>query len=134
MRTQNITDTVCVERCCKTTSICTAVWAILALYNLQTADVDAAHVHVHGKKHICMYKYYLYIINPPRACVAKVTVVGYVCLSVCLLSHISPLECLFILKSMSRTQRAPNIKKFVGISLKPLHCGDPALPALYGYT
>ena len=36
-----------------------------------------------------------------------------VCLSVCvcLLSHISPTECLFILKTLSRTQRATKVKK-----------------------
>ena len=54
-----------------------------------------------------------------------------VCLSVCLLSHISPLERLFILKTLSRTQRATKVKKF---ALKPLRCRDPALPTLYGHT
>ena len=67
------------------------------------------------------------LINPRRACAG-----GYcscpvsVCVSVCLLSHISPLELLFVLKILSRTQRATEVKKFVGFSLKPLHCGDPA--------
>ena len=69
-------------------------------------------------------------INPRRACAARVTVVGSVCLSVCLLSHISPLERLFVLKTLSRTQRATKVKKFVGFSLKPLRCRDPALPPL----
>ena len=50
-----------------------------------------------------------------------------VCVSVCLLSHISPLERLFVLKILSRTQRATEVKKYVGFSLKPLRCGDPAL-------
>ena len=53
----------------------------------------------------------------------RVTVVGLcvcVCLCVCLLSHISPLEHLFVLKILSRTQRATEVKKFVGFSLKPL--------------
>ena len=36
------------------------------------------------------------IINPRRACAARVTVVGFVCLSVCLLLSISLLECLFV--------------------------------------
>ena len=71
-------------------------------------------------------------VNPRRACAARVTVVGSVCLSVCSLSHISPLERLFVLKSTSRTQRATNVKKFVGFSLKLLRCGDPALPPSYG--
>ena len=44
-----------------------------------------------------------------------------VCLSVCLLSHISPLERLFVLKILSRSQRAIEVKKIVGFSLKPLH-------------
>ena len=43
-----------------------------------------------------------------------------VCLSVCLLSHISPTERLFVLKTLSRTQRATKVKKFVGIFLKRL--------------
>ena len=44
----------------------------------------------------------------------------YVCLSVCLLSHISPTERLFVLKTLSRTQRATKVKTFVGICLKRL--------------
>ena len=67
------------------------------------------------------------IVNPRRACAARVTVVGSVCLS----SHISPMERLFILKTLSRTQRATKVKKIVGFSLKPLRCRDPALPPLH---
>ena len=78
------------------------------------------------------------LINPRRACAARVTVVGSVglcvCVSVCLLSHISPMERLFVLKTRSRTQRATKVKKFVGFSLKPLRCRDPALPPLYGHA
>ena len=74
------------------------------------------------------------IINPRRACAARVTVVGSVCVCVCLLSHISPMERLFVLKTLSRTQRATKVKKFVGFSLKPLRCRDPALPPLYGHA
>ena len=59
---------------------------------------------------------------------------SWVCLSVCLLSHISPMERLFVLKTLSRTQRATKVKKFVGFSLKPLRCRDPALPPLYGHA
>ena len=66
-------------------------------------------------------------VNPRRACAARVTVVG----SVCPLSHISPMERLFVLKTLSRTQRATKVKKFVGFSLKPLRCRDPALPPLF---
>ena len=68
------------------------------------------------------------IVNPRRACTARVTVVW----SVCLLSHISPMERLFILKTLSCTQRATKVKIFVGFSLKPLRCRDPALPPLCG--
>ena len=42
------------------------------------------------------------------------------CLSVCVLSHISPLERLFVLKILSHTQRATEVKMFVGFSLKLL--------------
>ena len=74
----------------------------------------------------------LLFINPRRACAARVTVVGSVCVCVCvcLLSHISPMERLFVLKTLSRTQRATKVKLFVGFSLKPLRCRDPALPPL----
>ena len=43
-----------------------------------------------------------------------------VCVSVCLLSHISPTERLFVLKTLSCTQRATKVKKFVAICLKLL--------------
>ena len=36
------------------------------------------------------------------------------------------MERLFVLKTLSRTQRATKVKKFVGFSLKPLRCRDPA--------
>ena len=48
-------------------------------------------------------------------------------LCVCLLSHISPMERLFVLKTLSRTQRTTKVKKYVGFSLKPLRCRDTAL-------
>ena len=64
-------------------------------------------------------------INPRRACAARVV-------SVCLLSHISPMERLFVLKTLSRTQRATKVKTFVGFSLKMLRCKARAVPALYG--
>ena len=61
------------------------------------------------------------VVNPWRACAARVTVLGScVCVSVCLLSHISPTECLFVLKTLSPTQRATKVKKFVAICLKLL--------------
>ena len=71
------------------------------------------------------------VINPRRACAARVTVVG---LSVCPLVNISLLERLFVLKTLSHTQRATKVKKYVGFFLKPLRCRDPALPRLYGHA
>ena len=59
------------------------------------------------------------LINHRRACAARVTLV-VLCLSVCLLSHISPTERIFVLKMLSRTQRAKKVKQFVGICLKRL--------------
>ena len=73
------------------------------------------------------------VVNPRRACAARVTVVVMsVCLSVCL--SVTPLERLFVLKTLSHTQRATKVKKIVGFSLKPLRCRDPALPPLYGHA
>ena len=66
------------------------------------------------------------LINPRRAYAARIT------LSVCPF-NISPLERLFILKSMLRIQRATKVITIVGFSLKMLHCRDPPLLALYGY-
>ena len=43
-----------------------------------------------------------------------------VCLSVCPLSQISLLECLCVLKILSRTQQATDVERVVGFSLKPL--------------
>ena len=65
------------------------------------------------------------LINPRRACAARVTVLGSVCVCVCVcvclsVSHISPTERLFVLKTLSRTQRATKVKKFVAICLKLL--------------
>ena len=63
------------------------------------------------------------LVNPRRVCAARVIVLGSVCLSVCLsvlLSHISPMEHLFVLKTLSRTQQARKVKQFVGICLKRL--------------
>ena len=42
------------------------------------------------------------------------------------------MERLFVLKTLSRTQRATKVKIFVGFSLKPLRCRDPALPPSCG--
>ena len=56
---------------------------------------------------------------------------SWVCVCVCPF-NISFLERLFVLKTISRTQRATKVKKFVGISLQQLCCRDRALPAFYG--
>ena len=61
------------------------------------------------------------IINPWCTCSARVAVVGSVCLCVCLLSQISPMEHLFVVKTLSHTQWAMKIKKCVGIFLKWLN-------------
>ena len=68
-----------------------------------------------------------------RVCVCVCVCVS-VCLSVCPLSHISPLEPLFVLKTLSHTKRAMKVKKFVAFSLKPTRFGDRALPPLDGHT
>ena len=58
------------------------------------------------------------LINPWHTCAARVTVVGFVCLSVCLsvcwLSHTPPLERLFVLESMSHTQWATKVNNVWG--------------------
>ena len=54
-------------------------------------------------------------INPRHTCAARATVV-----TLCV--RFSFLECLFILKTISRTQQATKVKQFVWISLKPLCC------------
>ena len=45
---------------------------------------------------------------------------SWVGVCVCLSGHISPTERLFVPKTLSRTQRATKVKKFVGICLKRL--------------
>ena len=72
--------------------------------------------------------------TPPRVQHFSSWVCVCVCVCVCLLSNISPMERLFVLKTLSRTQRATEVKKYVGFSLKPLRCRDPALPPLYGHA
>ena len=54
---------------------------------------------------------------------------SWVCVCVC---HISPMERLFVMKTLSRSQRTTTVKMYVGFSLKPLRCRDPALPPLCG--
>ena len=65
---------------------------------------------------VCMARAMLLglFVNPWRTYMSRVAVLG----SVCLLSHISPMECLFNLKMLSSTQRATKIKNVVGFCLK----------------
>ena len=94
-------------------------------------------------RRLCTHKIYqpqeniwnptLTIINPWLACTARVTVVGFVRLSVCPL-NLTPLECFFVLKTISRTQQATKVKTIVWISLKLLCYRDKQLPALHGYN
>ena len=46
---------------------------------------------------------------------------SWVCLCVCVCVSVSPTERLFVLKTLSRTQRATKVKTFVGVCLKRLH-------------
>ena len=88
--------------------------------SLDCAIVDlSAEVFSDGMAYVALSRV-RWLINPRRACAARVTVVGSVCLCVCMLSHISPTERLFVLKTLSRTQQATKVKKFVGICLKRL--------------
>ena len=57
----------------------------------------------------------------------------FVCVSVCPLSHISPLGLLFVEKTLSHTQHAKKVKIFVAFSLKLRRSRVTVLPALYGY-
>ena len=72
----------------------------------------------------CAIPIFHFLINPRRACAARVTVV-VVC--VCRLVANSLLKGQFVLKTLSHTQRATKVKIFVGVSLKPLRCRDTAL-------
>ena len=78
------------------------------------------------------------IINPRRACAARVTVVVMsVCLSVCLSDSLSvryTSGASFRPENAVTYSAGNEVKKFVGFSLKPLRCRDPALPPLYGHA
>ena len=56
-----------------------------------------------------------------------------VCLSVCLLSHISPLGLRIVVKTLPHTQHATKVKTFVAFSLKLRRSRAMALSALYSY-
>ena len=59
---------------------------------------------------------------------------SWVCLCVCPLLNISPLERLFVSQSVPHTQRAAKVRTFVWFSLKMLRCRARVLPSLYGYA
>ena len=59
----------------------------------------------------------------------RVTVVVPVCVCLSIKSHLTS-GVSVCPKILSHTQRVMEIEKFVGFSLKPLCCGDPALPPL----
>ena len=70
------------------------------------------------------------LINPRRACAARVTVVGSVCLSVCLSvkSHLTYGASVGPENAVTYSAG----KKYVGFFLKMLRCKARAVPALYG--
>ena len=59
---------------------------------------------------LLLYSHISMVVNPGCACAVRVTVVGSVCVCACLLSHISPQERLFVLKLLSRSQQATEVK------------------------
>ena len=64
------------------------------------------------------------VVNLWHVCAARVTVVAvsvYLCVCVCLLSHISPLGLLFVIKTLSPTQRATKVKK-INMPLNMIVC------------
>ena len=64
--------------------------------------------------HVVLYVCFVFVLTL-RACAGGLLLLC-VCVCVCVrvLSHISPLECLFVLKILSRTQQATEVKIFVG--------------------
>ena len=81
-----------------------------------------------AKHNVCPTNHFLamvLVVNPRRACAARVTVVG-LCVRPSVRPSVRPLignsllERLLVLKTLSRTQWATKVKKFVGICLKPL--------------
>ena len=89
----------------------------------------ASGMSIRTLAHACAYivRMDISVVNPRCACAARVIVVV---MSVCL--SVTSLERLFVLKTLSRTQRATKVKIFVGFSLKMLRCKARAVPALYG--
>ena len=96
-------------------------WPLKLLRSLGRVILDLCayslcHSHIPYLRSLLFTSYV--VINPRRACAARVTVVaGSVCVRVSVgpLSDISPLELLFILKTLSPTQR---VKKFCSVFSK----------------
>ena len=75
-----------------------------------------------GKMNVCMEQCSVYVnVNHQCVCVARVTLVGSVCVSHCLSVRLSWNFCKVY------NQRTMEVKIFVGFSLKLLHSSDPAL-------
>ena len=71
----------------------------------------------------------LTFINPRRACAARVTVVGSVCLSVCPCSN-SLLDGLFVPQTIQRSKRVIRISLIERFSLKMLCCRDLSVTSI----
>ena len=69
------------------------------------------------------------VINPRRACAARVTVLGSVCLSVCPCSN-SLLDGLFVPQMIRRNKRVIRISLIERFSLKMLHCRDLSVTSI----
>ena len=64
-----------------------------------------------------------FLVNPRRACAARVTVVGSVCQSVCPCFN-SPLDCLFVPQTIPSTARVTTISSIEPFFLNMLRCRD----------
>ena len=74
------------------------------------------------------------VVNPRCACEVRVTVVGFVCLGVCLLLVISLLECSFVSQRIAPNQRTMKVRNYVRLSQKLLHCKARARKSQYANT
>ena len=96
--------------------------------------LQGSRAMLHAVSSPCILYSFTMIINYRHACATSVTVVVVsVCVSVCPLSHISPLECLFVVKTLPHTQYSTKVKKYVAFSLKLRRSRAKAFSALYGY-
>ena len=119
----------------------------MIVHNLNTCSFTQSKVVVHNACHRICHSSLLTLARMRRegysSCAVSVSVCVCVCVcvcgvcvcvSVCPLSDISPLELLFVLKTLSPTQRVTKVKIFVAFSLKPMRFGDRALPPFAGHT